>query len=169
MSPPDPAAPRPAYEALLDAAGALPDGWHPAHWESSASDAIEALSTYEPRVGASSRIRARKAGVGPVSAPVLLLGMESDPRVAHSNVAAFEWTPAAAGKTVASQYYDGPGHVATLNVGYSPMQAIDGDEPRGGVDPPRPRLSGDRLRDVEAGDGPAITRRWISDVPSKIV
>ena len=124
--PADPAAARPAYEALLDAAGALPDAAPGALGVVGVSyGAIEALSTYEPRVGvivADSGYG--KAGVGPVSAPVLLLGMESDPRVAHSNMAAFEWMLAAAGKTVESQYYDGPGHVATLN-GYSPMQAID--------------------------------------------
>ena len=59
-----------------------------------------------------------------MSAPVLLLGMESEPRVAPANMAALMWMLNAAGKTVEAQYYDGPGRVATLN-GYSPMQAID--------------------------------------------
>lgn len=124
--PDDPAAAKPAYEALVDAASALPDAAPGALGVVGVSyGAIEALSTYEPRVGvivADSGYG--KAGADPVSAPVLLLGMQSDPRVTHANVVAFEWALAAAGKTVESQYYDGPGHVATLN-GYSPMLVID--------------------------------------------
>lgn len=124
--PSHPAAVQPGYAALLDAASALPDTEPGALGVVGVSyGAIEALSTHEPRVKvivADSGYG--KAGVGPVTAPVLLLGMQSDPFVLHSNVEAFEWMLSAAGKTVESQYYGGPGHVATLN-GFSPMLVTD--------------------------------------------
>ena len=91
----------------------------------------------------------------------------------HAKVEAFEWMLAAAGRTVASQYYPGTGHVATLRA-YSPMVIDRRDEPRRGLAAPLSRLSRhDRLRRGYGMWMPeiarAITRRWISDVPSKIV
>jgi dienelactone hydrolase len=113
------------YQALLDVATALPDAEPDGLGVVGISyGAIEALSVHDPRVKvivADSGYG--KAGVGPVTAPVLLLGMTSDPRVKHSNVVGFEWMLHGAGKTVASQYYPGGGHVATL--GLSPWIVTD--------------------------------------------
>ncbi len=110
---------------MIDTATALPDARRGALGVVGVSyGAIEALSVYEPRVGtivADSGYG--KAGVGPVSAPVLLLGMQYDPNVMHARVAGFEWMLGAAGKTVESQFYPGNGHVATL--AHAPMVAID--------------------------------------------
>ena len=86
--------------------------------------AITALSVIDPRV----RVIVAdsgygKAGVDPVTVPVLMLGMTSDPNVMHSRVLGFEWMLRAAGKTVMSQYYRGNGHVATIAA--PPMAAAD--------------------------------------------
>ena len=113
------------YRTLLDVATALPDTKPDALGVVGISyGAIEALSVYDPRVKvivADSGYG--KAGTGPVTAPVLLLGMTTDPRVKHSNVVAFESMFRAAGKDVSSQYYPGGGRVATL--GLSPWIVTD--------------------------------------------
>lgn len=124
--PDDPAAVKGSYEALLEVATALPDAAPGALGVVGVSyGAIEALSIKEPRVEvvvADSGYG--KAGTDPVIAPALLLGMTSDPNVMHSKVETFEWMLAASGKTVASQYYPGTGHVATL-LAFSPMVMTD--------------------------------------------
>jgi dienelactone hydrolase len=123
--PSDPGWARPAYEALLDVASALP-GADPGRLGvvGVSYGAIESVSINEPRVKAIVADSGYgKAGAGPVTVPVLLLGMQFDPRVMHSNVEAFEWMLIAAGKTVASHYYPGDGHVATL--ADAPMVSID--------------------------------------------
>ena len=123
--PAHPAWARPAYEALLDVASALPDAQPGGVGVVGVSHgAITALSVNDPRV----RVIVAdsgygKAGVDPVTVPVLMLGMTSDPNVMHSRVLGFEWMLRAAGKTVMSQYYRGNGHVATIAA--PPMAAGD--------------------------------------------
>jgi dienelactone hydrolase len=115
-----------AYRALLDVASALPDAKPGALGVVGVSlGAIVALtSATEPRV----RAIVADSGYGrhgarPVTAPVLLLGMEFDSHVEHGHVTDFELTMRAAQKKVSSRYYPGEGHVVTLSL--APLIAID--------------------------------------------
>jgi dienelactone hydrolase len=109
---------RRGYEALLDTAASLPDA-RPDHLGvvGVSYGGILALTTAEPRVTAIVADSAYgAAGTKPVTAAVLLLGMTNDPNVAHAKVVAFDRSLRQAGKPVESHYYDGTGHVATLDV-----------------------------------------------------
>ena len=59
---------------------------------------------------------AGKAGAAPVSAPVLMLGMQVDVHVPHISLVGFEIALRRAHKPVDSHYYAGVGHVVTLTV-----------------------------------------------------
>jgi dienelactone hydrolase len=48
------------------------------------------------------------------NAPILLLGGTADPEVDHANLVTYENAMRAAGKDIESHYYDGAGHVVTL-------------------------------------------------------
>jgi dienelactone hydrolase len=114
-----------AYRALLDIATALPNAKRGALGVVGVSlGAIVALSTAAPRVKAIVADSGYgRIGARPVSAPVLLLGMDSDSHVDHGNVANFELTMRAAHKPISSCYYPGDGHVVTLSL--APLIAID--------------------------------------------
>jgi dienelactone hydrolase len=115
-----------AYRALLDVASAMPDAKPGALGVVGVSlGAIVALtSTAEPRVKAIVADSGYgRHGAARVTAPVLLLGMDSDSHVQHGNVLNFELTMRAAHKHISSRYYPGEGHVVTLSL--APLIAID--------------------------------------------
>jgi dienelactone hydrolase len=113
-----------AYKALVAVAAALPDAAPGRLGVVGVSyGAILALGIAEPRVKVIvADSGAGKAGPGPVHAPVLLLGMQTDPNEPHALLTAFELALRAAHKTVESHYYAGTGHVVTLTSG-----AVGGD------------------------------------------
>jgi dienelactone hydrolase len=97
---------------LVDAAGALP-GVRPGPRAEVAISlgANLALSTDDPRVGAIAADSGHRTVPGTTAAPVLLLGMTTDPNVPHPLVVAFEQAQAAAGRPVDAHYFRGTGHV----------------------------------------------------------
>ena len=105
-----------------------------------------------------------KAGAAPVTAPVLLLGMDSDPNVAHMNVTGFEQLLRAAQKTVESHYYAGSGHVATLTFGV-PGVAGDATQARGDVPADLPGVSARGENVIE--DPPFASRAGRSTVATR--
>jgi dienelactone hydrolase len=107
------------YRALLDVATALPDAKRGALGVVGVSlGGIVALTVPDPRVHALvSDSGYGKAGASVVHAPVLLLGMDADPRVEHARLVLFAALLRAAHKPVQSHYYPGYAHVATLQVG----------------------------------------------------
>jgi dienelactone hydrolase len=111
------------YDTLLDVATALPDARHGGVGVFGVSlGAIVALTDPDPRVKAIVGDSGYgKAGPGAVHAPVLLLGMEQDPRVDHARLVLFEALLRAARKPVESHYYPGYAHVATLQFGTAPV------------------------------------------------
>jgi len=115
-----------AYRALLDVANALPDAKPGALGVVGVSlGAIVALtSTAERRVKAIVADSGYgRHGARPVTAPVLLLGMDFDSHVQHGNVLNFELTMRAKHKPISSRYYPGEGHVVTLSL--APLIAVD--------------------------------------------
>lgn len=114
--PTDPMAVKPAYDALLDVAAALPDTRPgPIGVVGVSYGAIAALSIDDSHVGAIVADSGYgKRGAQPVHTPVLLLAWTDDDHVAHLNVVAFEIALQQAHKRVSSQYYPGAGHVPTL-------------------------------------------------------
>jgi dienelactone hydrolase len=107
------------YDALLDVASALPDAKPGAIGVFGVSlGGIVALTVPDSRVRAVVGDSGYgKAGAGVVHAPVLLLGMDADPRVDHARLVLFEAILRAAHKPVESHYYPGYAHVATLQFG----------------------------------------------------
>jgi dienelactone hydrolase len=114
------------YHALVDTAAALPDLKHGEIGLVGVSQGgIVALTAHEPRVVAIVADSAYgQAGAAPVGAPVLLLGMTMDPAVSHARVVLFEQALRAAGKPVASHYYDGYGHAVTLTSADATSRAV---------------------------------------------
>jgi dienelactone hydrolase len=101
-----------AVSTLVDAAGVLP-GVRPGPVAEVGISlgANLALSVDDPRVSAIVADSGHRTVAGTTSAPVLLLGMSTDPNVPHDLVVAFEHAQQAAGKPVDAHYYPGTGHV----------------------------------------------------------
>ena len=88
--------------------------------------AIAALSIADTRVGAIVADSGYgKKGVQPVRAPVLMLAWTDDGHVSHTNVVWFEASLGAANKPVTAQYYEGSGHVPTLDPGLVGVDATN--------------------------------------------
>jgi dienelactone hydrolase len=104
-----------AISTLVDAAGSLPHVRPGPEAEVAISlGANLALSTDDPRVSAIVADSGHRTVAGTTSAPVLLLGMTTDPNVPHDLVVAFEEAQRAAGRPVDAHYYPGTGHVTIL-------------------------------------------------------
>jgi dienelactone hydrolase len=101
-----------AYSALLDAAqgltGVAPDQ---VATVGVSQGAIVAVSVNDPRVKAIVADSGYRKTGGNEDAPVLLLGMTTDPNVDHARIVHFEETQRAAGQPIEVQYYPGTGHV----------------------------------------------------------
>ena len=114
--PATPIAIKPAYDALLSVAAALPDSRPgPLGVVGVSYGAIAALSIADPRVAAIVADSGYgKNGMQPVHTPILLLAWDNDVHVAHANVVAFAQALRVAHKSVIARYYPGTGHVPTL-------------------------------------------------------
>jgi dienelactone hydrolase len=115
--PTDPIAIKRSYDALTSVVAALPGVRPgPVGVVGVSYGAIAALSIADARVGAIVADSGYgKNGVEPVRAPVLMLAWTDDGHVSHANVVAFEASLDAANKRVTAQYYEGSGHVPTLD------------------------------------------------------
>ena len=125
--PTDPSATRASYDALMSVAVALPGVRPgPAGVVGVSYGAITALSIADARVGAIVADSGYgKHGVQPVRAPVLMLAWTDDGHVSPANIAWFEAALDAANKPVTAQYYEGSGHVPTLDAGLVGVDATD--------------------------------------------
>jgi carboxymethylenebutenolidase len=117
--PTDPSATKDSYDALVSVAIALPDVRPgPVGVVGVSYGAIAALSIADARVGAIVADSGYgKKGLQPVQAPVLMLAWTNDDHVSHENVVWFEAALDAANKRVTAKYYEGSGHVPTLDSG----------------------------------------------------
>jgi dienelactone hydrolase len=125
--PTDPSATKDAYDALMSVAVALPGVRPgPVGVVGVSYGAIAALSIADARVGAIVADSGYgKNGVQSVRAPVLMLAWTDDGHVSHTRVVWFEVALDAANKPVTAQYYEGSGHVATLDPGLVGVDATN--------------------------------------------
>jgi dienelactone hydrolase len=125
--PTDPSATKSSYDALMAVAAALPGVRPgPVGVVGVSYGAIAALSIGDARVGAIVADSGYgKKGVQPVRAPVLMLAWTDDGHVSHTSVVWFEASLDAANKPVTAQYYEGMGHVATLDPGLVGVDATN--------------------------------------------
>jgi len=125
--PTDPSATKDAYDALMSVAVALPGVRPgPVGVVGVSYGAITALSIADARVGAIVADSGYgKNGVQSVRAPVLMLAWTDDGHVSHTRVVWFEVALDAANKPVTAQYYEGSGHVATLDPGFVGVDATN--------------------------------------------
>ena len=125
--PTDPSATKDAYDALMSVAVALPGVRPgPVGVVGVSYGAITALSIADARVGAIVADSGYgKNGVQSVRAPVLMLAWTDDGHVSHTRVVWFEVALDAANKPVTAQYYEGSGHVATLDPGLVGVDATN--------------------------------------------
>jgi dienelactone hydrolase len=125
--PTDPSATRNSYDALMSVAVALPGVRPgPVGVVGVSYGAIAALSIADARVGAIVADSGYgRNGVQPVRAPVLMLAWTDDGHVNHASVVGFETSLDAANKPVTAQYYQGSGHVPTLDPGLIGVDATN--------------------------------------------
>jgi dienelactone hydrolase len=107
-----PSATSASVRTLVDASTTLPGIEPGAIGELGISlGANNALSADDPRIHAVAADSGHRTVPGVTSAPVLLLGMTTDPNVNHGLVVATEQAQRAAGRSVDAHYYPGTGHV----------------------------------------------------------
>jgi dienelactone hydrolase len=125
--PTDPIAIKSSYDALTSVAVALPGVRPgPVGVVGVSYGAIAALSIADARVGAIVADSGYgKKGVQPVRSPVLMLAWADDGHVSHANVVLFEAALDGASKPVTARYYEGSGHVATLDPGLVGVDATN--------------------------------------------